>query len=73
VGLVSGTIARWDAHDTSRRLGVAARTRSAVHRINGTVVGGLAGLVLHALSSVLSVAVACARRYRRSGPHCTYR
>lgn len=50
VGLVSGTIARWDAHDTSRRLELLLGPDLQYIRINGTVVGGLAGLVLHALS-----------------------
>jgi uncharacterized membrane-anchored protein YjiN (DUF445 family) len=52
-GLVSGTIARWDANETSRRLELLLGPDLQYIRINGTVVGGLAGLALHGLSRVL--------------------
>src|SRR5262249_19194991 len=45
--LVSGTITRWDAVDTSRRLELLLGPDLQYIRINGTIVGGLAGLVLH--------------------------
>jgi uncharacterized membrane-anchored protein YjiN (DUF445 family) len=48
--LVSGTIARWDADETSRRLELLLGPDLQFIRINGTVVGGLAGLVIHAVS-----------------------
>jgi uncharacterized membrane-anchored protein YjiN (DUF445 family) len=48
--LVSGTIARWDAVDTSRRLELLLGPDLQYIRINGTIVGALAGLVLHAVS-----------------------
>jgi uncharacterized membrane-anchored protein YjiN (DUF445 family) len=48
--LVSGTIDRWDASETSRRLELLLGPDLQYIRINGTVVGGLAGLVLHAIS-----------------------
>ena len=51
-GLVSGTIARWDATETSRRLELLLGPDLQYIRINGTVVGGLAGLALHGLSQV---------------------
>ena len=50
VALVTGTIARWDAMDTSRRLELLLGPDLQYIRINGTVVGALAGLVLHAIS-----------------------
>jgi uncharacterized membrane-anchored protein YjiN (DUF445 family) len=50
-GLVSGTISRWDAADTSRRLELLLGPDLQYIRINGTVVGALAGLVLHAVAS----------------------
>jgi uncharacterized membrane-anchored protein YjiN (DUF445 family) len=53
-GLVSGTIARWDAHETSRRLELLLGPDLQYIRINGTVVGGLAGLALHAISTYAS-------------------
>ena len=46
--LVSGTIARWDGEETSRRLELLLGPDLQYIRINGTVVGGAAGLILHA-------------------------
>ena len=54
VALVSGTIRRWDALETSRRLELLLGPDLQYIRINGTVVGGLAGLALHAISVALS-------------------
>ncbi|HEY3810682.1 MAG TPA: DUF445 domain-containing protein [Acidimicrobiales bacterium] len=48
--LVSGTIDRWDAVETSRRLELLLGPDLQYIRINGTIVGGLAGLALHAIS-----------------------
>jgi uncharacterized membrane-anchored protein YjiN (DUF445 family) len=45
--LVSSTIERWDAAETSRRLELLLGRDLQFIRINGTVVGGLAGLCLH--------------------------
>ena len=50
VALVSGTIGRWDAVETSRRLELLLGPDLQYIRINGTVVGALAGLALHAIS-----------------------
>ncbi|MDE3203962.1 MAG: DUF445 domain-containing protein [Acidobacteriota bacterium] len=52
VGLVTGTIARWNARDTADRLELLLGPDLQYIRINGTVVGALAGLVLHAVSSI---------------------
>jgi uncharacterized membrane-anchored protein YjiN (DUF445 family) len=54
VTLVSGTIRRWDAVETSRRLELLLGPDLQFIRINGTIVGGLAGLVLHAVSVALA-------------------
>jgi uncharacterized membrane-anchored protein YjiN (DUF445 family) len=51
--LVSHTIARWDAAETSRRLELLLGPDLQYIRINGTVVGGLAGLLLYAIAQVL--------------------
>jgi uncharacterized membrane-anchored protein YjiN (DUF445 family) len=51
VALVTGTIARWDATDTSRRLELLLGPDLQYIRINGTVFGALAGLILHALAA----------------------
>jgi uncharacterized membrane-anchored protein YjiN (DUF445 family) len=51
--LVSGTIERWDAEETSRRLELLLGSDLQYIRINGTVVGGLAGLALYTIATVL--------------------
>jgi uncharacterized membrane-anchored protein YjiN (DUF445 family) len=48
--LVRDTITRWDARETSRRLELLLGPDLQYIRINGTIVGGLAGLCLHAIS-----------------------
>jgi uncharacterized membrane-anchored protein YjiN (DUF445 family) len=53
VSLVTTTIGRWDAVDTSRRLELLLGPDLQYVRINGTVVGGLAGLALHAITVAL--------------------
>ena len=51
--LVSGTIERWDAEETARRLELLLGPDLQFIRINGTVVGGLAGLTLHVVANTL--------------------
>lgn len=51
--LVSGTIARWDAQETSAKLELLLGRDLQFIRINGTVVGGIAGLVIHAVGDAL--------------------
>jgi uncharacterized membrane-anchored protein YjiN (DUF445 family) len=53
VSLVSGTIERWDAEETSDRLELLLGPDLQFIRINGTVVGALAGLTLHAVAQAL--------------------
>lgn len=52
--LISDTVATWDADDTSRRVELAIGRDLQFIRINGTLVGGLVGLVLHALVQIAS-------------------
>jgi len=52
-GLVSGTLARWDAEETSRKLEILLGPDLQFIRINGTVVGGLAGLAIHFVGEVI--------------------
>jgi uncharacterized membrane-anchored protein YjiN (DUF445 family) len=52
--LVSGTIARWDAEETSRKLELLLGRDLQFIRINGTVVGGLAGVIIHGVAQALS-------------------
>ena len=51
--MIEATIDRWDAQDTSRRLELWMGRDLQFVRINGTVVGALVGLGLHAASAVL--------------------
>jgi uncharacterized membrane-anchored protein YjiN (DUF445 family) len=51
---ISGTIARWDAEETASRLELLLGPDLQYVRINGTVVGAVAGLLLHAVSAGLS-------------------
>ncbi len=52
--LIASTISRWDAEETSDRLELLLGPDLQLIRINGTIVGGLAGLALHALGQVLA-------------------
>lgn len=51
--LISTTVERWDADDTSRRIEEQIGRDLQFVRINGTVVGGLVGLVIHTVSQAL--------------------
>jgi uncharacterized membrane-anchored protein YjiN (DUF445 family) len=52
VKLVSETIRGWDAQTITNRLEAAVGRDLQYIRINGTLVGGLVGLILHALDSI---------------------
>jgi uncharacterized membrane-anchored protein YjiN (DUF445 family) len=49
VGLIETTVARWDAGEVSHRLELQLGRDLQFVRINGTVVGGLVGVAIHAL------------------------
>jgi len=51
--IVSGTVARWDGRETADRLELLLGPDLQFIRINGTVVGGLAGLLIHAVGQAL--------------------
>jgi uncharacterized membrane-anchored protein YjiN (DUF445 family) len=53
VALVRDTIARWDAEETSDRLELLLGPDLQYIRINGTVVGAAAGLILHSVAQFL--------------------
>jgi uncharacterized membrane-anchored protein YjiN (DUF445 family) len=53
-GLVTGTIQRWDAEQTSSQLELLLGRDLQFIRINGTVVGASVGLVLHAITLALA-------------------
>jgi uncharacterized membrane-anchored protein YjiN (DUF445 family) len=52
--LITTTISRWDAEETSERLELLLGPDLQFIRINGTIVGGLAGLGLHAFGQLLT-------------------
>jgi uncharacterized membrane-anchored protein YjiN (DUF445 family) len=52
--LISGTVARWDTDETSRRIELQVGRDLQFIRINGTVVGALAGLVIYTVSQLLT-------------------
>ena len=47
--LISETVRSWDARETSRRVEAAIGTDLQYIRINGTLVGGLVGILIHAV------------------------
>ncbi len=51
--LIRSTIEQWDAEETADRLELLLGRDLQFIRINGTVVGGLAGLVIHAVATGL--------------------
>src|SRR5215472_5985246 len=53
-GLVTGTIQRWDAAETSTQLELLLGPDLQYIRINGTVVGAGVGLALHAIAQALT-------------------
>ena len=52
-GLIESTVASWDAEATSQRIELAVGRDLQYVRINGTLVGGLAGLALYALTRLV--------------------
>ncbi len=51
--IISATVNRWDGKETAERIELHVGRDLQFIRINGTVVGGLAGLVIHAISTYL--------------------
>lgn len=51
--LIGSTVAGWDAQETSERIELQVGRDLQYIRINGTVVGGLVGLVIHAVAQLL--------------------
>jgi uncharacterized membrane-anchored protein YjiN (DUF445 family) len=51
--LISTTVARWDAEETGRRLELQVGRDLQFIRINGTVVGALVGILIHAISQLI--------------------
>jgi uncharacterized membrane-anchored protein YjiN (DUF445 family) len=51
--LIAGTVERWDGEATSRKMELQVGRDLQFIRINGTLVGGLAGLVIHILGKLV--------------------
>jgi uncharacterized membrane-anchored protein YjiN (DUF445 family) len=51
--LIAGTVARWDGHDTSRRIELQVGHDLQFIRINGTIVGGIAGVLIYTVGQLL--------------------
>ena len=51
--LIAGTVSRWDPDETSRRIELQVGRDLQFVRINGTLVGGLVGLLLFTASRLL--------------------
>jgi uncharacterized membrane-anchored protein YjiN (DUF445 family) len=51
--LITDTVQRWDAEETARKVELQVGRDLQFIRINGTVVGALAGLLIHTLSQLL--------------------
>jgi uncharacterized membrane-anchored protein YjiN (DUF445 family) len=51
--IISATVNRWDGKETADRIELHVGRDLQFIRINGTVVGGLAGIVIHAISTLL--------------------
>jgi len=52
--LISDTVARWDGDEASRKIELQAGRDLQFIRINGTVVGALAGAVIHLVSQLIT-------------------
>ncbi len=53
-GLVTTTVARWDAEETASRLELLLGPDLQYVRLNGTIVGGAVGLVLHVVGQAFA-------------------
>jgi uncharacterized membrane-anchored protein YjiN (DUF445 family) len=52
--LIAATVERWDGESTSRKIELQVGRDLQFIRINGTLVGGLAGVLIHLIGQVLS-------------------
>ena len=66
--LITDTVARWDAEETSRKVELQVGRDLQFIRINGTVVGSLAGLVIYTVGQLPASYEAGRCRSRAPGP-----
>jgi uncharacterized membrane-anchored protein YjiN (DUF445 family) len=52
-GIISDTVARWDAGDTAKKIELQVGRDLQFIRVNGTIVGALAGITIHAIGELL--------------------
>jgi uncharacterized membrane-anchored protein YjiN (DUF445 family) len=52
-GVIEDTIARWDAEETSQKIELQVGRDLQYIRLNGTIVGALAGLLIYALAHAI--------------------
>ena len=52
--VITETVERWDGEDAARRIELHVGRDLQFIRINGTVVGGLAGLVIHTITVLVT-------------------
>ena len=52
--VITHTIERWDGKEAARRIELHVGRDLQFIRINGTIVGGLVGVVIHAVSLVVT-------------------
>ena len=51
--LITDTVQRWDAEETSRKIELQVGRDLQFIRINGTVVGALAGLLIYTVAQLI--------------------
>jgi uncharacterized membrane-anchored protein YjiN (DUF445 family) len=51
--VITHTVQRWDGREAARRIELHVGRDLQFIRINGTIVGGLVGLVIHAVTVVV--------------------
>jgi uncharacterized membrane-anchored protein YjiN (DUF445 family) len=51
--VITATVERWDGEEAARRIELYVGRDLQFIRINGTIVGGLVGVAIHAISLVL--------------------
>ena len=51
--IITDTVDRWDGKEAARRIELVAGRDLQFIRVNGTVVGALAGLAIHAVNLLL--------------------
>ena len=51
--MISDTVARWDAGDTAKKIELQVGRDLQFIRVNGTIVGALAGIAIHAIGELV--------------------